>query len=77
MKQYLLVCQYLAKFFLEKEMFQTKFVEKNETHFVISNIFFRKSVQSWDNVENYVRTGQATDCSRLRRRKDTICMPSN
>ena len=46
MKQYLLVCQYLAKFFLEKEMFQTKFVEKNETHFVISNIFFRKSVQS-------------------------------
>ena len=30
---------YLFQFFLEREMFQTKFVEKIKTHFVFSNFF--------------------------------------
>jgi len=31
------------------------------THFMFSNIFFRKSCRLCDNVEKYCRTGQATD----------------
>ena len=31
---------YLAQFFLEWEMFQTKVVEKIRTHFVFNNLFF-------------------------------------
>jgi hypothetical protein len=43
---------YLAEFFLEWEMFQTKVAEKIKTHiFVFSNFFFRKSCRLWDNVE--------------------------
>jgi len=35
---------YLTKFFLECEMFQTKFVEKIKTHILCSvTFFFRKS----------------------------------
>jgi len=54
---------YLAQFFLEREILQTKVVEKIKTHNLISVIlfFFRKSCSLWDNVEKYQRTGQATD----------------
>ena len=55
---------YLAQFFLEWEMFQTKVVQKIRTH--ISDwitFFFRKSCCLWDNVEKYCRAGQATDDS--------------
>jgi len=31
------------------------------TRFVLSNFFFRKSCSLWDNVENYCTAGQATD----------------
>jgi hypothetical protein len=42
-----------SKFFLEWEMFQTKFVEKIKTHFVFNFFFFRKSCLLLDNVEKY------------------------
>ena len=49
---------YLAQFFLEWEMFQTKFVEEIKTHILCSVTFFRKSYRLWDNVEKYCRAGQ-------------------
>jgi len=42
---------YLAHFFLEWKMFQTKFVEKIKTHILCSITVFVKSCRSWDNVE--------------------------
>jgi len=45
---------HLAQFFLEWKMFQTKVVEKLETHFM-SNNFSRKSCRLWDNVEKCCR----------------------
>jgi hypothetical protein len=45
---------YLAKFFLEWKMFQTKVVEKIKTHILSSITFFRKSCRLWDNVKNIV-----------------------
>jgi hypothetical protein len=45
--------QYLAEFFLEWEMLQTKVVEKMKTHIFCSIIVFRKLCHLWDNVENY------------------------
>ena len=48
MKPNILFWSYLAHFFLEWEMFQTRFVEKIKTHFV-----FRKSCRVWENVEKY------------------------
>ena len=52
---------YVARFFLEWEMFQTKVVEKIKTHILCSIPFLRKSYRLWDNVEKYCRAGQATD----------------
>jgi len=42
---------YLAKSFLEWEMFQTKNVEKIKTRIVYSVAFSRKSFRLWDNVK--------------------------
>ena len=44
MQVYVDLWQYLAEFFLEWEMFQTKFVEKMKTQFKSSNFFFTKIV---------------------------------
>jgi len=52
---------YLAHFFLEWEIFQTKVVEKIKTHILFSVTVFRKSCRLWDNVEKYCRAGQLTD----------------
>ena len=52
---------YLAQFFLEWEMFQTKVVEKIKTHILCSVTLFQKSYRLWDNVEKYYRAGQVTD----------------
>jgi hypothetical protein len=52
---------YLAEFFLEWEMFETKVVEKVKTHISCLIHFFRKSCRLWDNVEKHRRVGQATD----------------
>jgi len=51
---------YLAHFFLEWEMSQTKVVEKIQTHFTFNN-FFLKSCRLWDNVEKYGRARQEAD----------------
>ena len=42
---------YLARFFLEWEMFRTKVVEKIKTHIVCSVTFYRKSCRLWENEE--------------------------
>ena len=43
--------QYLAEFFLEREMFRIKVVEKIKTHVLCYMNFFRKSYRLWYNVE--------------------------
>jgi hypothetical protein len=60
MKAYAHLWQYLAEFFIEKEMFQTKVVEKIKTHILCSILFFQKWYCLWDNVEKYGRARQAT-----------------
>jgi len=50
----------LAEFFLEREMFQTKIIEKIETYALYSVTFSRKSYRLWETVEKYDRPGQAT-----------------
>jgi len=53
---------YLAHFFLEWEMSQTKVADKIKTRFLYSvTFFFRKSCRLWENVEKYFRVGQAAD----------------
>jgi hypothetical protein len=42
---------YLAQFFFEWEMFQTRVVEKFKTHILFSVTFSQKSRRLWDNVE--------------------------
>jgi hypothetical protein len=50
---------YLARFFLECEIFQTN-VERIKTRFMFGNVY-RKSGRLWDKMEKYRRVGQATD----------------
>jgi hypothetical protein len=52
---------YLAEFFLEWEMFQTKDVQKIKTHIVCLITFFCKSCHLQDDVEIYETARQATD----------------
>ena len=53
---------YLAHFFLEREMFRTKVVEKIKTHISCSiTFFFRKSCRLRENVEKYCRAVQIKD----------------
>ena len=63
---------YLAHFFSEWEMFQTKVVEKIKTHLLRSITFLRKSCRLWDKVEKYCTAGQATD-GNLKRRTHFEC----
>jgi hypothetical protein len=49
------ILSHLAPFYLEWEIFQTKAVEKIETHILCSTIYFIKSRHLWDNVEKYCR----------------------
>jgi len=51
---------YLAHFFLEWEMLETKVAEKIKAHIMCSVTFFL-SCHLWDNMEEYCRAGQATD----------------
>ena len=61
MKTYVHLWSYLSYFFLEWEMFQTKVVEKVKAH-ILCSVFFPslKLCSLCDNVEKYVRVGQAT-----------------
>jgi hypothetical protein len=52
---------YIAHFFLGREMFQTKVVEKFKTSILCLITFFRNSCRLWDNVEKYCGVEQATD----------------
>jgi hypothetical protein len=54
--------RYLAHFFLEWEMFQTKVIEKIKTH-ILSTVIFspRNSCRLWDNVKKYDTARQAID----------------
>ena len=54
---------YVTHFFLEREIFQTKVVDKIKTNILLSHnfFFFRKLCRVWDNVENYYGTGLVTD----------------
>ena len=52
---------YLAQFFLEWEMFQTRAVDKIKTHILYPRTFFQKSCHLWNNLEKYCRVRQATD----------------
>jgi hypothetical protein len=62
MKINILFLSYLANFFLEWKMFQTKFVEKIGTHIMFSNFFpLQKSCRLWDNVGKFCRAVQATN----------------
>jgi len=63
---------YLAQYFLELEMFQTKVIDKIKTHILCSVTFSRKSCRLWDNVERCCRPGQATD-DNIKRRMRFAC----
>jgi len=53
---------YLAHFFLEWEMFQTKFVEKIKTHILCSMTFFFENCAVYEIMwKKYCRAGQAAD----------------
>ena len=63
MKTTLRIWLYLAQFFLEWEMFQTKRAEEIKTHILcsITFFFFRKSCLLWNDVEKFCRAWQAAD----------------
>ena len=52
---------YFAQLILEREIFQTKVVEKIKACILWSVISFRKSRPLWDNMEKYCTAGQAID----------------
>jgi hypothetical protein len=61
MKTFSYLWQYLANFFLEWEIFQTKVVEKIKIHILFSVTLYRKSHRLWDNVEKYGEAREAVD----------------
>ena len=58
---------YLSQFLLELEIFQTKIVEKSNTHISCSVTFFRQSCRIWNNVENCGTARQSTDYNIIMR----------
>ena len=70
-EQLIFFLSYLAQF-LEREMFQTKVVEKIKTDILCSVTFLKKIVPFlkklcllWSNVKKYCRAGQPTDDSMV------------
>jgi hypothetical protein len=62
MKIYIHLWQCLVELFLEWEMFQTKIVEKIETHFMINSLFYAESSAVYDNAwKKNGRARQVTD----------------
>jgi hypothetical protein len=72
MKNNIHFLSYLAHFFLEWEMFQTKVEEEIKIHILCSVIVFRKSCRLWDNVEKYGRVWKATDDNMAMRIADNM-----
>ena len=67
MKTFSYLWQYVAEFFVEWEMFQIKFVEKNNTHILCSNIFFSENHFVYEIMwEKYGRAMQAADVSVIK-----------
>ena len=65
--------RFLAKFFLEWEIFRTKLCRRNQnTHLMFSNFYFRKSCHLWDNVDKFWTARQNTD-DDVTRRMRIIC----
>ena len=61
MKTNIHIRPHLAQFFLERQMFRNKCVEKIKTHILSSiTFFFRKYYPFWHNVEKNVSVKQAT-----------------
>ena len=60
MKTNVRLWSYLAQFFLDWEIFQTKAVEKTK-RIISFNKISPKSCRLWDNVEKYGTAGQDTD----------------
>ena len=61
MKSNIHILSYLAQFFLEWKLLETKFVDKLKIPILCSVTFFRKSYRLWDNVGKYSKAGKATD----------------
>ena len=61
MKTFTHLWQYLAEFFLERETFRTKVVEKIKTLNLRSITFLRKSCRLRQNVEQYSGAREAAD----------------
>ena len=61
MKNNIHFLSFFAQFFLEREMFQTKFVDKITTHIMFNKFFSRKSCRLCDNVHKYGTARQTTD----------------
>ena len=58
MKTFSHLCQYLAEFFLEWEMFWTKFVEKIKTYFICNNFFSPENLAIYETMsKNMVEPG--------------------
>jgi len=53
MKTYVHIWEYLAEFFVQLEMFQTRVVEKTKIHILWSVTFSRKLCRVWRDVEEY------------------------
>jgi len=65
MKTNIRLLTYIAQFFLECKMFQTKFVGKIKRDFVSKN-YFLISCRLWENVEKHCRAGQVSDDKVMR-----------
>ena len=63
MKMFSHVWQCVSEFFLEREIFKIKFVEKIKTLILHSVTVFRESLRFWDNVEKYVGAREAVDAN--------------
>ena len=74
MKTFVHLWQYVAEFFLQWEMFQTKVVAKIKTHVLSSIICSRKSCRLYDNVETYGKARQVTDNNIKRRMRFACCI---
>jgi len=58
--------RYLARFFVEWDIIQRKFVEKIKTHILCSKHFSWKSCLLWDKVGKHGRVVQTTDDNVIR-----------
>jgi len=68
MKTCVYLCEYLAVFFLTRQVLQIC-RENQNTQFMFSSFISRKSCRLWDKVLKYNRSRQATDENVLQHRK--------